>query len=398
MQDALKQAHLFSVLGSLFFVLAGIAILVWPLHAAIQIEYVDIQAIDGRLQLKWRTVVENDLEAIEIYWKEEDASLSAYRLIGTRLAQGSKEEGADYQMDIVQGMEPDTTYCFRLKEVTLDNRKGDILDYCGYGLNVIPILVNDTKIITLSTRATVTITLTLTNTGIQTNTGELTDNIPSTSITTEITSTPTLTSNDSDDIVIKTPSLDAVVATSSPTIIILDEIATPTSTTSALPTVIASQTEQSSVDSGNQSPLPTVSATFTPIPTATEAFTDGTQSSIIDSTITIDAAAAVAPSNLQDSESAGDSEPTLTANVETAPFYIVLTATPAVAPIALAPTFTPFPTAIAVSKADFFAANLPTQNLMLLLLCGVFSGASGLGILGVVTTLLYMRSRTSERR
>ena len=45
------------------------------------------------------------------------------------------------------------------------------------------------------------------------------------------------------------------------------------------------------------------------------------------------------------------------------------------------------------------AATLPnTQNLMMLLLCGVFSGASGLGILGLITTLLYMRSRAAENK
>ncbi|MCB0081865.1 MAG: hypothetical protein KDE47_13080, partial [Caldilineaceae bacterium] len=80
------------------------------------------------------------------------------------------------------------------------------------------------------------------------------------------------------------------------------------------------------------------------------------------------------------------------------PSYIVLTATPSEAPMSIMPTFTPFPTAVAVAEGNVLGTTLQSQNLMILLLCGVFSGASGLGVLGVVTTLLYMRSRSSEER
>jgi hypothetical protein len=52
-----------------------------------------------------------------------------------------------------------------------------------------------------------------------------------------------------------------------------------------------------------------------------------------------------------------------------------------------------------VAESNAQLAVLPnTQNLMILLLCGVFSGASGLGVLGLVTTVLYMRSRSEEQR
>ena len=77
------------------------------------------------------------------------------------------------------------------------------------------------------------------------------------------------------------------------------------------------------------------------------------------------------------------------------PGYIVLTATPTTPATTPAPTFTAFPTVARAVEGDrLLGITVPdTQNLMIMLLCGVFSGASGLGILGLVSTLLYMRSR-----
>jgi hypothetical protein len=38
-----------------------------------------------------------------------------------------------------------------------------------------------------------------------------------------------------------------------------------------------------------------------------------------------------------------------------------------------------------------------TQNLMIMLLCLTFTGASGIGILGLITSVMFMRSRSSQR-
>lgn len=82
------------------------------------------------------------------------------------------------------------------------------------------------------------------------------------------------------------------------------------------------------------------------------------------------------------------------------PPYIVLTATPTTETAAPTPTITPYPTTGAPQAAvNLLGMRVPdTQNLMIMLLCGVFSGASGLGILGLISTLLYMRSRAGSRQ
>jgi len=95
--------------------------------------------------------------------------------------------------------------------------------------------------------------------------------------------------------------------------------------------------------------------------------------------------------------------PQLDPAVAPAPAYIVLTATPTSEMVASLPTFTPYPTEMPPSAINLVGLRVPdTQNLMIMLLCGVFSGASGLGVLGLVSTLLYMRARrqnqTPQRR
>jgi hypothetical protein len=78
------------------------------------------------------------------------------------------------------------------------------------------------------------------------------------------------------------------------------------------------------------------------------------------------------------------------------PLYVVVTATPTPQPaVVIAPTFTPWPTAVPTQAFAFSNLLVPsTQNLMVGLLCLIFISASGLGALGLVTSVLYMRSQT----
>jgi hypothetical protein len=85
------------------------------------------------------------------------------------------------------------------------------------------------------------------------------------------------------------------------------------------------------------------------------------------------------------------------------PLYVVVTATPtplaAAAGAVVAPTFTPWPTAVPTTAFAFSNLLVPnTQNLMVGLLCLIFMSASGLGALGLVTSVLYMRSQTRRDR
>jgi hypothetical protein len=83
--------------------------------------------------------------------------------------------------------------------------------------------------------------------------------------------------------------------------------------------------------------------------------------------------------------------------------YVVVTATPTEAPVALAPVLTPLPTATPLPAGVQLASSLQpggqnlTQNLMIMLLCLTFTGASAIGIIGLITSVMFMRSRSSQR-
>jgi hypothetical protein len=79
--------------------------------------------------------------------------------------------------------------------------------------------------------------------------------------------------------------------------------------------------------------------------------------------------------------------------------YILVTATPTFAPVALAPQMTALPTVTPTPNGLMLANSLQpnAQNLMAMLLCLTFTGASAIGILGLITSIMYMRSRTSQR-
>jgi hypothetical protein len=81
------------------------------------------------------------------------------------------------------------------------------------------------------------------------------------------------------------------------------------------------------------------------------------------------------------------------------PPYIVLTATPVTPATPVPPTLTPLPVATS-TPSTFSLANFAiptTQNLTLMLLCLTFFAASGLGILGLLSSVLYMRSQRDPR-
>ena len=84
---------------------------------------------------------------------------------------------------------------------------------------------------------------------------------------------------------------------------------------------------------------------------------------------------------------------------EPAVTYIVVTAIPTEAPLALGAVLTPLATVTPTPAGyQLVSALAPTtQNLMIMLLCLTFTGASGIGILGLITSVMFMRSRSSQR-
>jgi len=84
---------------------------------------------------------------------------------------------------------------------------------------------------------------------------------------------------------------------------------------------------------------------------------------------------------------------------EPAVAYIVVTAAPTEAPLALGAGPTPLATVTPTPPGYQLASALAptTQNLMIMLLCLTFTGASGIGILGLITSVMFMRSRSAQR-
>ena len=77
----------------------------------------------------------------------------------------------------------------------------------------------------------------------------------------------------------------------------------------------------------------------------------------------------------------------------------MVTATPTPQPVALAPVLTPLATVNPAPEA-YQVANLlqpNAQNLMVMLLCLTFTGATGIGVIGLVTSVMFIRSRSSQR-
>ena len=333
--------------------------------AAIELNYFDIFEEEESLVLEWSTASENDVSGFEVYCKEEDEPISAYHLIGSRIAQGNQQQGAVYRLNLKDGIEPATSYCFRLREITIDNQVGEIIDRCGYGLNITP---------TPSSTPTLAITPTL---GITATLSLITPTVTA-MLPITLTVAPTIT-----------PTNTATIEASS---IITDQnsdLATETATATLLPTATATATETTTPT--EEIPPPPTSPLPTPQPTATSV----TNSPLVPTvTVTATETDQITTTTLALQEEREVPDEVILPN----PAYIVLTSTPIPAAIPIEPTFTPYPTALVTSESNLIATVFPnSQSLMFLLLCGVFSGASGLGILGLVTTLLYMRSRTVDR-
>jgi len=172
------------------------------------------------------------------------------------------------------------------------------------------------------------------------------------------------------------------------------ELRDPRSLTEAESTAIAQQSSEDRMETeGPVPPSPEIGATATPFqpvspqpaPTATPTVPETSTERQADSAQTQDSEAQVETGRADDP----DATPT--------PLYMVVTATPTAEALVVAPTFTPWPTV--TPQPEFNAVSLlnPSgQNLMIALLCLIFLTASGLGTLGLVTSVIYMRSRAQR--
>lgn len=395
---------LMSALVVALMLMATVADTLW---AAIELAYYRGAATNNAVFLEWATVREVNINGFEILCKRVEESDAAFHPIGSRIALGSATTGATYNFDVTSGLIPGERYCFRLREITTDATPGEAFDLCGYGLGLTP----PPTTLPSAVAVEVSIPVTLTPTVVTVTQVPGIDAAPTLAPTVDplATATPTI-----DPFLTPIPTIDpfttaTVVSENQGESPLPTPTFTATFTATITPTVTTDPTvQQQSLNPEQTEPpleeptptempteMPTATATPTDLPTATATLTTTipvTVSQVGGEPVAMDGSEASAiPDN---GVAASVAEATAT------PIYLVVTATPTPLPaLVVAPTFTPWPTAAPTQTFGLSNLLVPnTQNLMVGLLCLIFVSASGLGALGLVTSVLYMRSQTRRDR
>jgi hypothetical protein len=343
--------------------------------------------------LEWSTASEVGIAAFDVKCKRADEPDDQYHSIGLVQSKGGPNVGALYTFPVTSGVSPGVAYCFRLQEITTDGSQGEAIDRCGYGPAVTP-TPGLGAILTFTPvppgQAGVVPTPIPPVPGIATPVPGAVVTDPFGNPVTATPFTPGAVPVDPFGSPLPAPSDAGFPTPFLPTPALTDPFGSPlpppdlpgTSSIPGDPMASAFPEQQFPPVSDPMAAAPTDPATGLPIDPMAAAPTDPATGLPIDPM----AAALTVPESVA-------SVATPTAE------YLVVTATPTLAPVALAPVMTPLPTTTPMPStlqvADALAPT--TQNLMIMLLCLTFTGASGIGILGLITSVMYMRSRTSQR-
>ncbi len=390
---------------------ATAALVALPARAAAVIEYFNAVPNSSAVLLEWATASEYNVAGFDVLSKKVDEPRGAYRRLAFQNAKGTAEQGAQYDL-LVTDLAPGQPYCFRLEEKTTDETPGEVRERCGYGLGIGPTAVP-------SPTATLTQTLGLTPTVVlfptavagpdglvptATIPGMFPPDTPDPNQYQEPfeTLTPTWTPDPLlptpfpaeqptlDPLIYGTPTLDPLIY-GTPT---LDPLiyGTPTldpliyGTPTVDPFAVPPQQFDSPLPLPTPMPLPTVPLTQT-LP-ADPGMPGGGAAGII----------------AGDGSIAGDngSSPADAPTIDAAPatptsLYVIVTAVPTTQGQGIVPALTPWPTATPPTPFQLTGLLAPTaQNLTVMLLCFIFLSATGLGMLGLLTGLVYMRSRSQR--
>ena len=392
-----------ALLTALVIGLALLATMAESVWAAIELAYYRAASTNNAVFLEWATVREVNINGFEILCKRINEPDTAFHAIGSRIALGTATSGATYNFDVTSGLFPGERYCFRLREITTDQTPGEAFDLCGYGLGLTP----PPTAVTVQVQVSIPVTLTPTVVAVGQVPGLPAAPTLAPTIDPFATATPTL-----DPFVTPTPTLDPF-ATPTPTSVnqAISPLPSPAITATIDPALQQQlnpqptsplQTPAVSLDPNagaaqapvlTQMPVEEPTLTATPTETATEMPT-ATATLTTTIPITLPQTGNAVPVVPDSSAAVVMVEATPT------PLYVVVTATPTPqAAAVVAPTFTPWPTAVPTQAFSFSNLLVPnTQNLMVGLLCLIFLSASGLGALGLVTSVLYMRSQSRRDR
>jgi hypothetical protein len=367
-----------------------VAMLVWTaaldVMAAIELAYFRGSATNTSVLLEWATIREVNLNGFEILCKRAVESDAAYHPIGSRIAQGGPETGAVYSFNVTAGLVFGESYCFRLREVTADDTPGEVFELCGFGPGLTPTPTVPGAVLTLTVPVTVTAIVVESLPGLE----------PAPTLIPTETPTPAFF-DPNQPVSPLTPPLDpnqpvsplSLPGAVDPNLVDpnaasiqqqTDPYATPTLDPATVDPWLALPTA-----------IPTETPTLTPIDTETPT---PTWTPLAQSPLPL----AVDP-NLGQTAALAETAGT-EVEVTPTPIYVVQTATPTPEGLAvIPPTFTPWPTSTPTPGFSLTNLVVPnTQNLMVMLLCLIFVSASGLGALGLVTSVLYMRSQARRTR
>jgi hypothetical protein len=373
---------------------------VQPAMAAVQLNFFNVIAFPSSVTLEWSTSSEVNLAGFDIQCKQANEPDTAFHAIGFARAQGGPNVGALYSFPVTSGVVPGVSYCFRLKEITTDGSAGEVFDRCGYGPMVTP--TPGLGAIPVFTPVPV----------------------PVDAFGNPIPPTPT-------PVVVATDAFGNPVQ-QFPQAVATDAFGNPIQ---QVPQAVATDAFGNPIPFNPISPL----ATPFPAPVATDAFGNPIQQ--VPPAVATDAFGNPIPTPIPQPAPFDPNSPLPTpdpfaaassaaldaygnplpdpmaneaqASLDTAPeyaqpatptvAYVIVTATPTQVPVALAPVLTPLPTATPVPAGVQLASSLQpggqnlTQNLMIMLLCLTFTGATGIGIIGLITSVMFMRARSSQR-
>ncbi len=409
-----------------------------PLLAAVQFSYFYVISNPASVVLQWGTTSEFNVQGFEIQCKRADEPEAAYHRIGFMPAKGGPSTPAQYSFPVTTGVEPGVPYCFRLIEQTSDGTLGDVQDRCGYGPNVTPTPGAPGVVLTLDPNVAPAVPTDAFGNPIVQPTPVPTDQfgnpiIPQAVPTDAFGSPlpqPAQTDPFGNPIVPQAVPTDAFGSPLpqpfptdqfgnpvSPSAQQFDQFGNPiTPQFDQFGNPITQQVDQfgnpitTQVDQFGNPITPQFDQFGNPITPQFDQF----GSPLATPTPTIDPFAVPTPlvvtpdPNSPRTDASSMTMPTDdpalaqtggTAAEEPAVAYIVVTAAPTEAPLALGSAPTPLATVTPTPPGyQLVSALAPTtQNLMIMLLCLTFTGASGIGILGLITSVMFMRSRSAQR-
>lgn len=342
-----------------------------PVLADIYLTFYRVVPSPTAVTLEWGTKDEKNLLGFDVQAKTAADPESAYHTIGFVKAHGGPGTPALYSFAATQ-VASGTPYCFRLKELTQDGAPGDVFEACGYGLDITP---------TPTYAPVVSMPAATQPTAAPTAPAETATVLPAAAPPTPVGGQPVQPA---------APPAEVTPAPVQPA---------PVNPSSPLPTPEAAQPAPPQPPAPVE-PAPALNQPPSPQPALPVQSADGSQPV---SPLAAPVEAAPGALAAQPVDGAGNqvpgAQPAAVMPTSAAAQYVVVTATPTQLAAVFGAVLTPLPTVTPTPNAYQLVGLLePTaQNVMAMLLCLTFSGATTIGILGLLASVMYMRARSSQR-